>query len=191
METPSSSTAAADPVTSLSLSLPGSNEAPPLINRCNHLNSTPIASAKLPVRHPTVASNGGEASLQPGVLGRVADNGLCTQAEAIQNAAAPPQPSHQKLNYLKKIEEAVSTGIELPLVELESRGSYTGWFLFLACGFDRGDTSLSTATSIFSQDDGGDPKRSARCSMLISVGANVYLKYFRATNGPIPTATIS
>nr|GME05592.1 hypothetical protein RchiOBHm_Chr7g0222661 [Ipomoea batatas] len=55
----------------------------------------------------------------------------------------------------------------------------------------RGDTSLSTATSILSQDDAGDPKRSARCSMLISVGANVYLKYFRATNGPIPTATIS
>ncbi|XP_031118520.1 transcription factor MYB44-like [Ipomoea triloba] len=114
METPSFS--AADPVTSLSLSLPGSNEAPPLINRRNHLvpipqlpPMSPPAKVYLPPQSfqfaaPPPPQAAEKPFFSPEFLAELQEmirkevrnymagvehnGGLCTQAEAIQNAAA-------------------------------------------------------------------------------------------------------
>ncbi|XP_031116710.1 uncharacterized protein LOC116020373 [Ipomoea triloba] len=119
IETLSLSAAAADPVTSLSLSLPRSNEAPPLINRQNHLvpipqppQVSPPAKVDLPPLPPQSFQFAAPPSPQTeekplfsseflvelqemirkevrNYMSGVEHNGLCTQAEAIQNAVAP------------------------------------------------------------------------------------------------------
>nr|GLL49382.1 transcription factor MYB44-like isoform X2 [Ipomoea trifida]GMD96712.1 transcription factor MYB44-like isoform X2 [Ipomoea batatas] len=77
METPSSSAAAADPVTSLSLSLPGSNEAPPLINHRNH----PLPPQSFQFATPLPPQTAEKPLFSPEFL-----------AEVIQNAATPLPP---------------------------------------------------------------------------------------------------